>query len=257
MPTRADLAALHSLRRPLKEESHVYPEPVASSQPHKRFELSRSVETMPNIWLRTMRVRHGARALDAELQRTTMSPLLAMPAERFMRLVVGSCSAGRPRKCHVLPSSSLAQQSRSPSHRPWQGWLKIRATREPSLTRWRLGQAQTPWMAVREVTPNREESCAFADGGAATASPPATGDAPGELIPTSKTVRVLIGGVEAMIIGPPILHPTLVGLNQINAFVPEGVEPGDEVPIVIEVDCGDGNVFRSRSDVTIAVRAEL
>jgi hypothetical protein len=44
-----------------------------------------------------------------------------------------------------------------------------------------------------------------------------------------------------------------VALNQINAVVPEGVEPGDAVPIVVEVDCGDGNIFRSRDDVTIAI----
>ena len=84
---------------------------------------------------------------------------------------------------------------------------------------------------------------------------PQTGDIPaGELPLTTKTVRVFIGGVEATIIGSPILQPTSVGLNQINAFVPEGVTPGDEVSIVIEVDCGDGNIFRSREAVTIAVR---
>ena len=88
-------------------------------------------------------------------------------------------------------------------------------------------------------------------------SPPPTGDVPGAGNPlqeTTKIVRLLIGGIEAQIIGKPVLHPTLVGLNQINAFVPQGVTPGDAVPIVIEVDCGDGNVFRSRADVTIAVR---
>ena len=87
--------------------------------------------------------------------------------------------------------------------------------------------------------------------------PPPTGDVPGAGNPlqeTTKIVRLLIGGIEARVIGQPVLHPTLVGLNQINAFVPQGVTPGDAVPIVIEVDCGDGNVFRSRADVTIAVR---
>ena len=52
----------------------------------------------------------------------------------------------------------------------------------------------------------------------------------------------------------PVLHSTLVGLNQINAIVPAGVTPGDGVPIQIEVDCGDGSIFRSREDVTIAVQ---
>ena len=86
-------------------------------------------------------------------------------------------------------------------------------------------------------------------------APPAVGDAPGDLIPTAKIIRVFIGGVEATIIGTPILHPTLVGLNQINVFVPDGVEPGDTVPIVIEVECDEnGQKIRSRRDVTIAVR---
>ena len=84
---------------------------------------------------------------------------------------------------------------------------------------------------------------------------PETGDAPqGDLPLTIKEVRLFIGGVKAEIIGLPVLHPTSVGLNQINAYIPEEVIPGDSVPIVIEVDCGDGNVFRSREDVTIAVR---
>ena len=83
-----------------------------------------------------------------------------------------------------------------------------------------------------------------------------TGDIPaGEVPVTTKTVRVSIGGVSAAIIGTAVLQPTNVGLNQINVFVPEGVTPGDRVPIVIEVDCGEGKVFRSREDVTIAVRA--
>ena len=69
----------------------------------------------------------------------------------------------------------------------------------------------------------------------------------------TKTVRVLIDGVVATTF--PVLHPTLVGVNQINAVIPEGVTPGDTVSIVIEVDCGDGKVFRSREDVTIAVGA--
>ena len=84
---------------------------------------------------------------------------------------------------------------------------------------------------------------------------PPTGDIPPPgIVPlTDKIVRVFIGGQEAQVLGA-VLQPTSVGLNQINAFVPEGVEPGDAVPIVIEVDCGEVNVFRSRDDVTIAVR---
>jgi uncharacterized protein (TIGR03437 family) len=86
--------------------------------------------------------------------------------------------------------------------------------------------------------------------------PVATGEASGAENPilfAEKTVRVFIGGQEAQVLAA-FLQQTNVGLNQINAIVPEGVEPGDAVPIVVEVDCGDGNVFRSRDDVTIAVR---
>ncbi len=81
-----------------------------------------------------------------------------------------------------------------------------------------------------------------------------SGDIPEGLLFATKTVRLFIGGVEAQVIAA-ILQPEFVGLSQINAFVPEGVTPGDAVPIVIEVDCGDGKVFRSREDVTIAVAA--
>lgn len=62
-------------------------------------------------------------------------------------------------------------------------------------------------------------------------------------------IRLLIGGVEAEIIDATVLHPTLVALNQLNAFVPN-IEPGDEVSIQIEA-----NGVLSRPDVFIAVRA--
>ena len=84
----------------------------------------------------------------------------------------------------------------------------------------------------------------------------ADGDVPGldsPLLAPTKNVRVFIGGVEAQVVGTPVLHPTLVALFQINVIVPDGVAPGDEVPIEIEVDCGDGHIFRSRPDVFIAV----
>ena len=73
------------------------------------------------------------------------------------------------------------------------------------------------------------------------------------LLAPTKTVKLFIGGVEAAILGTPVLHPTLVSLFQINTTVPVGVTLGDEVPIEIQVDCGDGKVFTSRSDVFIAV----
>ncbi|MDA1315536.1 MAG: hypothetical protein O2968_19580 [Acidobacteria bacterium] len=82
------------------------------------------------------------------------------------------------------------------------------------------------------------------------------GNVPGletALLAPTKNVKLFIGGVEASIIGTPVLHPTLVALFQINAIVAQGIPTGDRVPIVIEVDCGDVNIFRSRRDVFIAV----
>ena len=95
--------------------------------------------------------------------------------------------------------------------------------------------------------------------GLGSVSPPVpNGDAPGvgaPLAETDKTVRVQVGGVEAQILGKPVLHPTLVALNQINVVVSPETPIGDRVPIVIAVDCGDGQVFPSKAGVTIAVRA--
>ena len=86
---------------------------------------------------------------------------------------------------------------------------------------------------------------------------PATGDLPmppGTAPVTDKIVRVFVGGMEAQVLGA-VLQSQSVGLNQINIFIPEGVTPGDAVPIVIEVECPDGTKIRSREDATIAVRA--
>ena len=72
-------------------------------------------------------------------------------------------------------------------------------------------------------------------------------------LPTKK-VRVFVGGVEATSV-TAFLQQTNVGLHQINMVVPNGAPLGDEVPIVIEVECDDGTVLRSREDATIAVRS--
>lgn len=64
---------------------------------------------------------------------------------------------------------------------------------------------------------------------------------------TAFAVRVFIGGQEAQVLFSGS-SPQFVGVNQVNVIVPEGVEPGTEVTIVLEV-----NGLPSRSDVTIAV----
>ncbi|MDA1313323.1 MAG: hypothetical protein O2968_08315 [Acidobacteria bacterium] len=85
---------------------------------------------------------------------------------------------------------------------------------------------------------------------------PATGNIPppGTVPFTEEIVRVFVGDVEAQVLGA-VLQPTSVGLNQINIIIPEGVTPGDAVPIVIEVECDADTKIRSREDATIAVRA--
>jgi len=86
---------------------------------------------------------------------------------------------------------------------------------------------------------------------------PATGDLPqpsGTAPVTEKAVRVFVGGKVATVLGA-VLQSSSVGLNQINIIIPEGVTPGEAVPIVIEVECLDGTKIRSREDATIAVRA--
>ena len=91
-----------------------------------------------------------------------------------------------------------------------------------------------------------------------TAGPLQTGDLPpGGALFTSKNVRVLIGGVEATVLGS-VLQATSVGLYQINAFVPEielsSTDPITIADIVIEVDCDDQTTIASREGMTIAVR---
>lgn len=65
---------------------------------------------------------------------------------------------------------------------------------------------------------------------------------------TVDPVKVFIGGIEATVDFAG-LSPQFVGLYQINVFIPQGVQTGPAVPIVIEA----GGV-RSRPDVTIALR---
>lgn len=124
------------------------------------------------------------------------------------------------------------------------------------------GSFAQPTGSLGEVASKPAESegvvIIWANGLGPVESPPATGDVPGfddegnPILPVpSKTVRVWIGGKEATAF--PVLHPALVGVYQVNAVVPAGVA-GDAIPIVIEVDCGDGTVLRSREDVTIAVK---
>lgn len=77
---------------------------------------------------------------------------------------------------------------------------------------------------------------------------------PGTSPVIDKIIRVFVGDEEAQVLGA-VLQSASVGLNQINIIIPDGITPGDAVPIVIDVECPDGTRLRSRENVTIAVRA--
>ncbi len=89
----------------------------------------------------------------------------------------------------------------------------------------------------------------FCNGLGATTPAARTGDNSIDLLRRTATpVKVFIGGREAQVDFAG-LAPQFVGLYQINVFIPQGVVPGPQVPVVLEQDG-----FRSREDVTIAVR---
>jgi uncharacterized protein (TIGR03437 family) len=54
------------------------------------------------------------------------------------------------------------------------------------------------------------------------------------LSPTVNPVTVTIGGQDATVLFAG-LAPGFVGLYQINAFVPAGVTPSDQVPVILSV----------------------
>jgi uncharacterized protein (TIGR03437 family) len=71
-----------------------------------------------------------------------------------------------------------------------------------------------------------------------------------------KAVKVLIGGVEAQLLGAA-LSGQFVGLNQVNAVVP-AVSPGNALSVQIQMDVMVGNQMQTvttRPDATMAVRA--
>ena len=79
---------------------------------------------------------------------------------------------------------------------------------------------------------------------------------PGGFAAVVKPLRVLIGGVEAPLLGAA-LSGQFVGLNQVNVVVP-AVSPGNALPVQIEMNIAVGNQVRTvttRADATMAVRA--
>lgn len=68
------------------------------------------------------------------------------------------------------------------------------------------------------------------------------------LIPTTNPIKVMIGDVEAPQVLFAGLAPGFTGLYQVNVVIPQGVEPGDSVPVVISAADRPGH------PVTIAVR---
>jgi len=74
----------------------------------------------------------------------------------------------------------------------------------------------------------------FATGLGAVDPPAQTGRQPGTLTKTTTTPVVLIGGVQAHVDFSG-LSPQFPGVNQINVVVPQGITPGDAVPLQLQV----------------------
>lgn len=68
---------------------------------------------------------------------------------------------------------------------------------------------------------------------------------PAPLLP----VRVWIGGVEAQVTYAGAAPGMVAGVMQVNARVPEGIVPGDEVPVLLRV-----GAFESPETITLAIR---
>jgi uncharacterized protein (TIGR03437 family) len=77
---------------------------------------------------------------------------------------------------------------------------------------------------------------------------PAPATQPLAQLPAGNDLTVLINNVQAQVSFAG-LAPTTAGLYQVNAVIPEGVTPGDAVPIVITLQG-----LSSQPNVTIAVQ---
>ena len=90
----------------------------------------------------------------------------------------------------------------------------------------------------------------YANGLGAVNVPVASGSNTADALRTNTTTpEVLIGGRNAQVAFSG-LAPEFVGVNQLNVVVPEGVTPGDAVPLQLRV----GGITTTNR-VTIAVRA--
>jgi uncharacterized protein (TIGR03437 family) len=76
-----------------------------------------------------------------------------------------------------------------------------------------------------------------------------SGKRPPELRRTLATPDILIGGVKATQVPFSGLSPEFPGVNQINVVVPQGVQPGDAVPLQLQ----EGGITTT-DKVTMAVR---
>ena len=89
----------------------------------------------------------------------------------------------------------------------------------------------------------------FATGQGVTNPPSRTGAFPSDIFPVpAALVTLRIGGRTAEVLFQG-QAPGTAGVMQINARVPEGVTPGDAVPVVLQI--GEG---QSQSGVTVAIR---
>jgi len=72
---------------------------------------------------------------------------------------------------------------------------------------------------------------------------------PYRLIPASVNVQVTIGGIPATVVYAGAAPGAVAGLTQINAVVPGGVSPGENVPVSVQI----GNT-PSQAGITVAVQ---
>lgn len=103
---------------------------------------------------------------------------------------------------------------------------------------------------VTEPAPIGGAIVIYATGMGAVDPPAVSGQASLDTLRTNTTIpTVLIGGREAQVLFSG-LTPQFVGVNQLNVIVPQGVTPGNAVPLQIRV----GGITTTNR-VTIAVRA--
>jgi uncharacterized protein (TIGR03437 family) len=89
----------------------------------------------------------------------------------------------------------------------------------------------------------------YATGQGVTSPPSVTGSAPSSPLPEpAAAVSLLIGGRPARLLFSGLI-PGAAGVMQLNALIPEGLAPGEAIPVVLRVGSAD-----AQAGVTLVVR---